>query len=67
MIGLCELGDGMRVGERLRVDLTAFVGPGAGWRPLVVGEGGLGTDGVLGRAVSGARVGENHVGRVRVG
>jgi phage tail-like protein len=67
VIGLCELGDGMRVGERLRVDLTSFVGPGAGWQSLVVGEGGLGTDGVLNRAAVGARVGENHVGRVRVG
>lgn len=67
MIRICELGDGMRVGERLRVDLTAFVGPGAGWQPLVVGDGGVGTDGVLGRAVVGTRVGENHVGRVRVG
>lgn len=67
MIRICELGDGMRVGERLRVDLTSFVGPGAGWRPLVIGDGSVGTDGVLGRAVVGARVGENHVGRVRVG
>jgi phage tail-like protein len=67
VIGICELGDGMRVGERLRVDLTSFVGPGGGWQPVVVGQGGLGTDGVLGRAVEGARVGEHQVGRVRVG
>jgi phage tail-like protein len=66
-IGLCELGDGMRVGVRLRVSLTSFVGPGGGWQPLVVGQGGLGTDGVVSRAVVGARVGENRVGRVRVG
>jgi phage tail-like protein len=67
VIGLCELGDGMRVGERLRVALTSFVGPAAGWQPLVIGEGGLGTDGVLGRAAGGTRVGEHRVGRVRVG
>lgn len=67
VIGLCELGDGMRVGTRLRVDLTSFVGPGAGWRPVVVGAGVVGTDGLLGRAAVGARVGDGRVGRVRVG
>jgi phage tail-like protein len=67
VIGLCELGDGMRVGVRLRVDLTSFVGPGAGWQPLVIGEGGVGTDGLLGRAVGAGRAGESRVGRVRVG
>jgi phage tail-like protein len=66
VIDLCELGAGMRVGQRLRVDLTSFVGPGTGWRPLVVGQGSAGTDGVLGLAVTGTRVGEKRVGQVRV-
>jgi hypothetical protein len=67
VIELCELGDGMRVGVRLRVHLTSFVGPDAAWQPLVIGEGGVGTDGVLGRAVGAGRAGQSRVGRVRVG
>lgn len=52
---ICELGDGMRVGERLRLSLTAFVGPDAGWRPLVLGGSGLGGDSTLGTAAHGTQ------------
>ncbi|MFC4115207.1 phage tail protein [Nonomuraea zeae] len=45
---ICEIGLGMRVGRRLHAGLTSIVGPGAGWRPIVLGRARLGTDGVLG-------------------
>jgi phage tail-like protein len=65
---ICELGCGMRVGERLRVALTSFVGPSAGWQRAVVGSTGVGTDGVLGTPAIGSRLGSDSVtGRVRVG
>jgi hypothetical protein len=64
--GICELGAGMRVGERLRVSLTSFVGPGTGWAPAVVGHSRLGDDGVVDIATDGARVGESRVGTVVV-
>ena len=64
--GICELGAGMRVGERLRVSLTSFVGPGTGWAAAVVGHSRLGDDGVVGIATDGARVGESRVGTVVV-
>jgi phage tail-like protein len=65
---ICELGDGMRVGQRLRLSLTAFVGPGSGWEPAVVGQTRVGGDGVVGTPVLGARVGESTIaGTVRVG
>ncbi|WP_157641506.1 phage tail protein [Longispora albida] len=63
---LLELGPGMRVGARLRVALTSFVGPSVPWSPAVVGE--TGGPVVLGRAATGTRLGETSVaGRVRVG
>jgi phage tail-like protein len=65
---VCELGSGMRVGERLRVALTSFVGPGAGWQRAVVGSTGVGTDGVVGTPAIGSRLGADSVtGQVRVG
>lgn len=65
---ICELGCGMRVGERLRVALTSFVGPAAGWQRAVVGSTGVGTDGVIGTPAIGSRLGSDSVaGRVRVG
>ena len=68
VIERCELGSGMRVGERMRVALTTFVGPGAGWRTAQLGRTGVGTDAIVGRAAIGARVGASAVtGRVRVG
>lgn len=66
-IELCEAGTGMRVGERLRVDVTSFVGPGAGWQDAVLGRTGLGSDALLGRAAEGTPVGQGLVGEVRVG
>jgi phage tail-like protein len=65
---ICELGSGMRVGQRLRLSLTAFVGPGAAWGPAVVGQSALGGDGVIGQPAVGARLGKTSVtGKVRVG
>lgn len=65
---VCELGSGMRVGARLHVELTSFVGPGATWAPAVVGNVRLGEDGVLGTPSVGSRLGESSIaGRVRVG
>jgi len=65
---ICELGCGMRVGERLRVALTSFVGPSASWQRAVVGSTGVGTDGVIGTPAIGSRLGSDSVtGRVRVG
>jgi len=63
---LCELGSGMRVGERLRVALTSFVGPGTGWAPAVAGYTRLGDDGVVGVASGSATVGSARVGSVVV-
>jgi hypothetical protein len=69
LVEICELGAGMRVGERLRLDLTAYVGPGVGWGPVVVGQVLVGGDGVVGLPSVGSRVGEGSatVGQVRVG
>lgn len=69
LVEICELGAGMRIGERLRLDLTAYVGPGAGWGPVVVGQVLVGSDGVIGLPAVGSRVGEGSatVGQVRVG
>jgi hypothetical protein len=64
---ICELGSGMRIGERLRVGLTSYVGPGARWQAAVVGAGGIGADRVLGRAAVGSRVGTARVGPGGVG
>ena len=47
--GIDELGEGMRVGHRLRVRLTSFVGPGAGVQQAVVGQVPIGADSLLGR------------------
>ena len=63
-----ELGLGMRVGQRLRLNLTSFVGPGADWGPAVVGQVLVGGDGVVGLPVVGSRVGiTSRTGQVRVG
>jgi phage tail-like protein len=62
--GICELGAGMRIGERLRVSLTSFVGPGTGWAPVVAGYTRLGDDGIVDVPTGGAKVGEARVGTV---
>ena len=68
LVDICELGDGMRIGDGLRLDLTAYVGPGADWRPAVTGQIRIGADGVVGRPVPGSRLGETAaVGQVMVG
>lgn len=54
---ICELGSGMRVGRRLHVGLTSFVGPDADWTPAVLGRVVLGEDGVVGTPAVGARLG----------
>ncbi|MDJ0355287.1 phage tail protein [Paenarthrobacter sp. PH39-S1] len=68
MYELCVLGAGMRVGQRLHVSLTSFVGPDAGWGPAVLGRFRVGGDGVVGTPAPGSRLGETSVaGQVRVG
>lgn len=68
VVELCETGAGMRIGERLHVGLTSYVGPEARWRPVVVGQLQVGADGVLGQPTAGSRVAETStVGQVRVG
>jgi phage tail-like protein len=65
---LCELGAGMRVGQRLHVSLTSFVGPDSGWAPAVLGVFRVGGDGVVGTPAPGSRLGDTSVaGQVRVG
>lgn len=65
---ICELGPGMRVGERLRLSLTSYVGPGADWGPAVVGQVLVGGDGVVGLPAIGSRLGDSStIGQVRVG
>jgi phage tail-like protein len=64
----CELGPGMRIGERLRLRLTSYVGPGVDWGPAVVGQVLVGGDGVVGLPAIGSRLGQSSaVGQVRVG
>ena len=61
-----ELDQGMRLAGRLRISLTAFVGPGAQCAPGTAARSGLG--GVLGRPMAGGRLdGTAVVGEVRVG
>jgi phage tail-like protein len=65
---MCELGPGMRIGERLRLDLTSYVGPGVEWGPAIVGQVLVGGDGVVGLPAIGSRLGQSSaVGQVRVG
>lgn len=67
---VCELGDGLPVG-RLRIGLTAYVGPRRGRRPSTLGRYRLGPGSPLGAAprgpVGAAQVGAVRVGKVRVG
>lgn len=68
LVEVCELGSGMRVGQRLHVGLTSFVGPGAVWAPAVLGRLGIGGAGVVGTPATGSRLGTTSVaGQVRVG
>jgi len=61
-----ELASGMRLGDRLRISLTSFVGPGARWASGSAARGGIGA--VPGRAAVGSRLdGTAVVGEVRVG
>ena len=65
---ICELGDGMRIGRSLRLDLSAYVGPPAEPPAVVLGRVGVGVDVVLGSARPGSRLdGATRVGGVRVG
>ncbi|MGR6320740.1 phage tail protein [Micromonospora soli] len=68
MAVICQLGDGMRVGRRMHVGLTTFVGPDAAWHPAIVGQVAVGADGVVGLPAVGSRVGdEAAIWAVRVG
>lgn len=63
---VCELGDGLPVG-RLRLGLTAYVGPRASRATSVLGDSRLGPGSTLGMPSQGARVGQTRLGGVRVG
>ncbi|HYN56443.1 MAG TPA: phage tail protein [Motilibacterales bacterium] len=65
---LCELGEGMRIGRTVRLDLTAYVGPSATPDTVVVGRNGLGVDTTIAAPAVGGRLdATNRVGAVRVG
>jgi hypothetical protein len=65
---ICELGRGMRVGQRLHVGLTSFVGPDTGWSPAILGQFQVGGNGVVGTPTVGSRLGKtSKIGEVRVG
>ena len=66
-IDLCELGSGMRIGHRMHLSLTSFVGPGAAWQPAWIGRTGVGTDATVGRGAVGDTIGTAVAGRMRVG
>jgi phage tail-like protein len=59
LFGICEMGDGMRIGSGTRLDLTTVVGPGSGWGDATLGDSLLGTDRVVGTPAIGARVGQS--------
>jgi phage tail-like protein len=59
VFGICEMGDGMRVGRGTRLDLTTVVGPGNGWGDATLGDSLLGSDRVVGTPAIGARVGQS--------
>jgi phage tail-like protein len=68
MYELLELGPGMRVGDKLRVAVTSFIGPGSRLAPAVVGRTRIGADGLVGRPTTGSRLGASSVtGEVLVG
>lgn len=68
MVELCELGEGMRIGRTVRLDLTAYVGPSPTPDTVVVGRNGLGVDTTIGAPVCGSRLNAtSRVGAVRVG
>ena len=65
---VCELGSGMRIGRRLHLRLSSFVGPQSGWVPAIAGQGDVGGSGVIGTPAAGSRLGTgNGPGTVRVG
>ncbi len=64
----CELGEGMRLGRTVRLDLTAYVGPSPAPDTVVVGRNGLGVDTTIGAPSVGIRLdATSRVGEVRVG
>jgi phage tail-like protein len=67
MGGICELGNGMRVGTQIRVAITTFVGPPSWFAPAIVGHSNIGEDGVVGTPAVGSRIGDGIAGPVRVG
>ena len=67
LVEVCELGEGMRVGQTVRPGLTAYVGPSPRPRQAVVGLAGVGVDSVSGWSSAGARLQDLEVGEVRVG
>jgi phage tail-like protein len=68
LFDLCELGEGMRVGRTVRLDLTAYVGPSPAPATVVIGRNGLGVDTTIGTPAIGSRLdGISRVGAVRVG
>ena len=56
LVEVCELGEGMRVGQTVRPGLTAYVGPPPRPRQALVGAAGIGVDAISGWRVPGARL-----------
>jgi phage tail-like protein len=60
LVEVCTVGDGMRVGIGLHLEVSTLVGPSAGFHRATVGEGVLGS--VLGVPRAGVRPGGTHLG-----
>ena len=68
LVEVCELGDGMRVGQTVRLAMTSYVGPRPAPREAVLGRTGTGIDSIAGSATPGARLADSSVvGEARVG
>jgi phage tail-like protein len=68
VVDVCTVGAGMRVGRGLHIGLSSILGRTGDFDPVVVGDAVLGRGSVLGRAESGARLGNSTLGEdTRVG
>ena len=68
LVDVCSAGAGMRVGRGLHVELSSIMGPTSGFRPIKLGEGILGSGGIVGRPVAGTAVSAGRLGKdTRVG
>jgi phage tail-like protein len=68
LVEVCTVGAGMRVGRGLHVELTSWIGPTGGFRPLQLDATVLGRDAVVGRPAPGTSPGLGRLGEdTRVG